>query len=267
MAIGQDEVDVELYLLAVSPLTMLDEFGRPCGIQEAALAKKLGVNQVKVQYCSTAMVEFGGYNRTWQCRAPAVRMYDQGSIFHIVCDRPPMLESIRFVEQDGLGIRREEGFGQVLFLRSALFEGLSQKSRVEDSIIFSDSSENTASLVRQARCRWIIDHAKEVDNCGLSRSQLGTIQALCEKEIASYREQGTWKELKFFLEKNMAEKNPQKVNRFRKIDAIIRDVLSTPMEKTLQLNGVPCEDSIVARLQLLCQLINFSRKGKERERA
>ena len=78
-----------LYLLAVSPLTMLGETGEPCGLNLAALADKLGVERVEAPFCGTALVEFGGYNRTWKCRAPAVAMYDRGSLFQLVCSEAP----------------------------------------------------------------------------------------------------------------------------------------------------------------------------------
>ena len=71
------------------PLTMLGETGEPCGLNLAALADKLGMERVEAPFCGTALVEFGGYNRTWKCRAPAVAMYDRGSLFQLVCSEAP----------------------------------------------------------------------------------------------------------------------------------------------------------------------------------
>lgn len=68
---------------------MLGETGEPCGLNLAALADKLGVERVEAPFCGTALVEFGGYNRTWKCRAPAVAMYDRGSLFQLVCSEAP----------------------------------------------------------------------------------------------------------------------------------------------------------------------------------
>ena len=47
-----------LYLLAISPLTMQDDFGRPCGLDEAALARKLGVERVSILLCATSISEY-----------------------------------------------------------------------------------------------------------------------------------------------------------------------------------------------------------------
>ena len=71
---------------------MLGETGEPCGLNLAALADKLGVERVEAPFCGTALVEFGGYNRTWKCRAPAVAMYDRGSLFQLVCSEAPTPE-------------------------------------------------------------------------------------------------------------------------------------------------------------------------------
>ena len=76
-----EKLGTDLYLLAVSPLTMLDEWGNPCGLDLKWLANQLGIENVEICFCATATAEFAGYNRTWKCSTPAVVMYDRGSIF------------------------------------------------------------------------------------------------------------------------------------------------------------------------------------------
>ena len=174
---AQDEPGQELYMLAVSPLVMLNEAGEPCGLDLATLAKKLGVENVDIMYCSTSVDAFDAYNRTWKCREPALPMYDRGSIFKLRCDRPPQADRLLALQREGLGVRRAQGFGQILFLRSSLFEGLHQKRAVGQARAAVDSAEAEA---RRARYRWIMDTASQVHQDGLSRSQVGSLQALCE---------------------------------------------------------------------------------------
>ena len=245
------QTDTTLYLLALSPLTMLDAFGEPCGLDLDALAGRLGVERVEIEACSTAMAEFGGYNRTWKCRVPTLRMYDRGSIFKLRCSAAPKAEALLEVQRTGLGARRAEGFGQVLFLRRELLEGVRRKADREEQTAFA--VETPAAKLRRAKYRWVMDRSGELYRDGLARSQLGTIQALCEKAMAS----GDTAELLAHLEKNTGDRGAQHAARFRGIDRLIRQVLSTPLERTL---GMPGPDGTVQRLELLCLLFDHSRK-------
>ena len=57
-------------------------------------------------------------------------MYDAGSLFKISFDgESPDEEHLSAIEQSGLGLRRAEGFGQVLFLSESLFGSIKQNSR------------------------------------------------------------------------------------------------------------------------------------------
>lgn len=255
---AQEQVSRRLYLLAVSPFTMLDRTGEPCGLDLDALADKLGVSGVKILHCSTSLAEYGGYNRTWKCREPAMRMYDQGSIFQVECGETPALEKLHALEREGIGIRRAEGFGQILFLRGALFEGLTRKrtSKAEER-----SGESDAVIARRARCRWVMENAGELTTGKLSRSQIGSIQSLCEKAIANG---GDLAELDRYLEKNLTGRGVRHSARFQKAGALIREVLDMPLGQTLGLANITVEDSNVDRLKLLCLLFDYSRKGKER---
>ena len=245
------QTDTTLYLLALSPLTMLDAFGEPCGLDLDALAGRLGVERVEIAACSTAMAEFGGYNRTWKCRVPTLRMYDRGSIFKLRCSAAPKAETLLEVQCTGLGARRAEGFGQVLFLRRELLEGVRRKADREEQT--ASAVETPAAKLRRARYRWVMDRSGELYRDGLSRSQLGTIQALCEKAMAS----GDTAELLAHLEKNTGDRGAQHAARFRGIDRLIRQVLDTRLEQTL---GVSGPDGTVQRLELLCLLFDHSRK-------
>lgn len=249
----QAEVGTTLYLLALSPLTMLDRWGNPAGLDLESLAQLLGVARAELEHCSTSTAEYGSYNRTWQCREPALPMYDRGSIFKLSCDRAPRLENLRAVERKGLGVRTAEGFGQVLFLRGELFEGLRRKQalRTEDA-----AGENNPARVRRARYRWIMKYGDQLYRGGLSKSQLGAIQALCEKAVAKG---GDTAELKAFFHKNLNERGPEHASRFKAIDKLIRQVTGQPLHVTI---GADCEDSMTARLELLCRLFDYSRKGK-----
>lgn len=88
----------------------------------------------------------------------------------------------------------------------------------------------------------------------LSSSQLGDIQALCEKAIAMG---GSTEELYAYLDHNLNERGAKHGNRFEEINREVRKVLETPLEETLKVAG---PDSTAERLRLLCMLFDYSRK-------
>lgn len=254
---SQEQIGTKLYLLALSPFTMLDSMGEPCGLDLSALAGKLGVEWAKVCHCSTSIAEFGGYNRTWECRAPSVHMYDQGSIFQIECSDVPSLENLRVTERDGLGIRRAEGFGQILFLRPELFEGLKRKRAIRGA---EHTRNSDTAKIRRLRYEWVMSSSSVLTEGALSRSQIGTIQSLCEKAIANG---GDLTELDTYFQKNISGRGVRHGARFQKIGDWIQKILAQPLARTLGENSGAVQDSIIERLKLLCLLFDYSRKGKE----
>lgn len=242
----------ELYLLALSALTMLDGQGEPCGLDEARLAQLLGAEQVELLRCSSALTQNGGYNRTWQGRAPTLRMYERGSLFLLRCRPAPQPEVLRQVQARGLGVRRAEGFGQVLFVRPEILTGLRRKQALPAAAAQA-GPQSSAVRARQAGCRWLAEHADAICRIGVSKSQLGTVQSICET--------GSSAELRRYLDKNLNERGVEHGARFKEINSMLIKVLERPLSETL---GVPVEpDNEAARLRLLCALFDHSRKGKE----
>ena len=248
-----------LYLMAVSPFSMRSSEGDPCGLDETELARRLGVDKINVLLCSTAVKEYGGYNRTWGSREIAVKMYERGSIFKLSCTPAPALDKLRHVMAEGLGIRRAEGFGQVLFLRSDLYEGLTHKEKNAEKQ--TNNVLPDAVLLRRAKYQWVMENADGVAKWKLSKSQIGTIQSICEQALAAG---GDCTELEQFLEKNLSGRGVAHGERFKKAAPFIRNTLQMPLRETLgkEENALPgvFEDDISARLRLLIELFDFSRK-------
>ena len=242
--------DKALYMLLLSPMSMLDECGRPCGIDKCVLAQKLGVNEATVKYSSTSISEYDSFNATWKCRFASVRMYDSGSIFKVECDKAPDSETLKMIERDGIGIRRAEGFGQVLFIHNDLFEGISEKEKIKKAVA-SDNPDNQQAKIRRARCRWIMEQAiNEVSKFEISASQLGNIQSQCERAI---EKNGNIENLPNFLTKNLDARGARHGDKFIPVNNLINKVLNL---KLSEIPGVTVED----RLQLLCDLFDYSRK-------
>lgn len=246
-----DQVGNILYMLAVSPICMLDEMGRPCGINCEEMADKLETESVNIEYCSTSVSDYRTYNRTWRCSSTSVRMYDRGSIFKLKTSSEVRVEKLLELQEKGIGIRKAEGCGQILFLKADIYENLQEKAAVE-----AKETDTAATSVRRAVYRWIMNQ-KEDWLGQISRSQLGEIQGLLEKALVA---DGDTEELEKYFDKNIYERGARHGERFEKIQKFIKNVLQTPLMTTL---GVECTDTKEKKLELLCMLFDYSRKGRE----
>ena len=237
-----------LYMLALSPLGMTNEYGEPCGINWDVLAENLGVASVTSEFSSTSVSEYGGFNRQWGCHTPAVRMYDAGSLFKISFDgESPDEEHLSAIEQSGLGLRRAEGFGQVLFLSESLFGSIKAKQPVEYTA--APRRQNMAEL-RRKRLTWIMEQCEKKFAGDISDSQLGSIQAICEEH--KHRADILQKLNGFFA--HNAEKGEQTSSKFAKMKQLVNTVLSHPSEPWME------NMNTTERVQLLCDLFDHSRK-------
>lgn len=228
----------QLYLLVLSPLSMLNDLGEPCGIDRNKLARLLGVDSVELLSSSTAMSEYNAFNRQWGCRTAAARMYEPGSVFKLRCDRAPEPDKLLAVQRRGLGIRRGEGFGQILFLRPELVENITGKRSAMDR----EPERRMVPAQEEEKLLWVMDNADKVCRNGLSRSQVGTIQEKCSLGRAALEE---------YLDRDLGAKRE---SRFEEIRKLINSVL----DERFTLAGVETERD---RLDLLCMLFDFSRKA------
>lgn len=237
-----------LYMLALSPLSMTNECGEPCGINWKVLAEKLGIASVNSEFSSTSVSEYGGFNRQWGCHTPAVRMYDAGSLFKISFEgAAPDEAHLSVIEQSGLGLRRAEGFGQVLFLSESLFGSIKAKQPVEYTA--APRRQNMAEL-RRKRLTWIMEQCEKKFAGDISDSQLGSIQALCEEHKHN---PDALQQMKNYFAHN-AEKGAQAISKFASIEKLIITVLEHPTEPWMQ------DMTTLERVQLLCDLFDHSRK-------
>lgn len=239
--------DTTLYLMLLSP-TALCKNGELCGMDETLLAEQLGVSSVEILRCATAVTEVQGYNRTLGVYLPTVPMYVAGSVFCLRCSEVPSADALRALERTGLGMRRNEGFGQVLFLKD--YDALCKHSKVDPA---KAEQQQTAAELRRARAKWLLANANALPD-GLSASQIGSIQQLCEQQACTGAA---------LIDEYLAGKaqTPKQREAFEAMQKLLHSVLDTPLEQTL---GCPApNDSPAKRMELLIDLMNLSRKGRE----
>lgn len=106
----------ECYMFLLSDTVMRDRNGEYCGLDLASLEEMFGVTDLQIASCSTSVTEIRGFNRHYRGFVPSVTMYQKGSIFRLqykgFLDRKHLEE----VYRKGIGVRRNEGFGQILIL-------------------------------------------------------------------------------------------------------------------------------------------------------
>lgn len=79
---------------------------------EHELRKRLGVT---VERCCWAFETVGSFNRKWRLEVPQAWAVAAGSVLVLRTDKSILRSTLQEVEREGLGERRVEGFGRVLF--------------------------------------------------------------------------------------------------------------------------------------------------------
>lgn len=118
----------DCYMMLLSNTVLRNRDGELCGFTPemvAELGRRLEVKDLKIQYCSTSTVNVRGYNRTWGIRLPSMTAYESGSVFHLTFSGVLTLSKMQKMVESGIGIRRNSGFGAVLFLKD--YEGVRYK--------------------------------------------------------------------------------------------------------------------------------------------
>lgn len=250
----KDKCPTTQYLLAVSPLAMQDAYGENCGLDLKELAQSLQVSSVQMVLCSTSVSEYGGYNRTWRSELPLERMYDAGSIFRLECAEAPTVKALQKIQEEGLGMRRSEGYGQVLFLREELFCSIKAKEEITTEKEDRHSSE---AEVRRSRCRWLLEMLGSGWQGGLSNSQVGELQSRCE---AGMRKKENWDaEVRNHLKSNLRDRGIEQKRKYEKAGAFVTEFLDTDQSAIL---GAAKGRDVKEKLKLLCDLMDLERKEK-----
>lgn len=242
---NQSDIGKELYFIAISPFTMVDEFINPCGIHLNDLAKQLGVTSVSIKYCSTSTSEYVGFNSKWKAYSPNITMYDEGCIFKLQCTEVPEFENILNIQNNGLGVRQEDGFGRVLFIKNSIIDSIQSKKAIEINNEMKSIIKDKAEL-RQAKIKWIMKNKENIVKMTLSKSQIGEVQSVCET--------GDIKKVNEFLEKQVDPDSPIRNFRYKPIKIFIDNFIKSDYEDTV---GYDLNEN---KLYVLCELFNYTRK-------
>ena len=247
-----DIIPETIYMLLLSPASM-QKNGVSVGLDEEKLSDLLGVKKVEITKCATSVTEINTFNRTWRCYAPSEAMYEKGSLFQLHCTPAPDTATLKLLERTGLGIRRAEGFGQVLFLKD--FDQIKNYEKPESNAEIHDFPE--AKTQRQKRCQRLLETEFPLgsDNYQLSNSQIGSIQEWVQTAIA---DGGKTEKLDEFFRHNIEDRSPEYAKRFEAIRNEIDNIMKDASIAELLPNDTPTE-----RLMLISEWIDLSRKEEK----
>lgn len=291
----KDQAD-ECYLMLLSNTAMRNENGEICGFSEEAvkrLEEKMEVKNLKIAFCSTSTVRICGYNRTWGTKLPSVMAYEQGSVFHLKYEGILKTEKMKELADEGLGIRKNEGFGRILFLDNY---GEIRYKKVETEADEKISSEKTAELTKEDRkvlqiaargyykktleqkiAEYLITEKDSLWNDRTSRSQLGTLDSI----ITAYRyEPGkALEEIRRYIEHANDKENNNRTqkshNSLSDAGRFIENLFAKSLEETLEsrdsdyLMGIPKteilseEEENRMKLDLIVALIRLKNKEEK----
>lgn len=195
----QGDILESCYVMLLSDTAMRGEAGELKGLDLVYLEELMEVEKLEISQAAASTVEICGFNRTWNCKVPSVKMYEKGSIFRFTYQGTLKAETIQKIQHVGIGIRRNEGFGRALFLKDCRqlqykcdLEGQQDIRRVrmqEDVRVayenLTGSEKKTLDTIARGYYEGILDTAitryivnQPLPTGNLSKSQIGAIHSI-----------------------------------------------------------------------------------------
>ncbi len=237
--IQSGNIQNECYMYLASDMCMLSDNGEPCGINVEQLEEKMGVSDLEVKYASTSKKDIRGYNRNWGGKIASLPVYEKGSVFHLEFSGILTKENANLIMDKGLGTRRNEGFGRVLFLKN--YEKVSSKLKIDNgenanSGFNANGIQDKETLkvvatnyVRNALRNLMEKKIVEIsgDIKGYKNSQLGIVESICIQNL--YQPKEASRIFDRYLEHTVEKDQKQKIHKEKKS----RDKLKDFVEKII----------------------------------
>ena len=279
-----------VYMMLLSNTVMRNQEGELCGLNLPELEKKMGVSNLTIQYCSTSVTEVGGYNRTWGNRTPSMKMYEQGSVFHFSFDGCLSLEKMNEIMNLGIGVRKNEGFGRVLFLKNYeniqyKISGASAGIKSESFLYDAEKHEEDAQVltliaknyliqrIRQAMEMYVVKNPLKKGN--LKNSQLGSLEAFTTafRYNPLHGKDSIIQYLKHANEKEDKQKTQKERASIKTLKGTVEDILNRDLLETLSIYSKDTvmgisrydlldeETELGMKLELITMIIRYDNKG------
>lgn len=129
------------YIVALSDILYLNSEGAPSGsIESQYIQNKLGLEEVELTQCITETTIISGYNVKWGSRLPQYKGIKAGSLFKYTIKKGSLKpESVQKLVEQGIGLRTQEGFGQI-----AIWDSLEVREVIKEN----EKEEKDITLVQ-----------------------------------------------------------------------------------------------------------------------
>jgi hypothetical protein len=261
---------------------MLDENGEPTGLNLQELASKLGCDTLTIEKCATSTADIRGYNSIWQSAIPSVTMYEAGSVFHLKSSKPISSDKLRMLEASGIGIRKDEGFGQIAFMGNYAQIGYKLAAKkstweqpntlaygkqidVDNDIKIALSGLMRNRLERQIE-KYVVD--RELKLSGVSESKKGLLMSMC-MQLQYEPSQAEYQLLKFVDHQQKKDENKKVHDGKAKQDALckyVHEVLENDLYTTLGIKSnnsdlLTSDEVIQYKLKLIIRQLRYANRG------
>ena len=284
----------DLYMMLLSNTVMTDDAGEPVGLNCGELSYLFGLSaeenpmdyDLKVSFASSSVTTVKGYNRIWKTKLPEVNMYEMGSIFHFCFSGVIPVDKLKSISEEGIGIRKNEGFGQVVFLKN--YESIKKKHPLNtkpEKIIDNEAKKEDDEVIKVIAHNYLnniiiksIHEQASKDSFkkgNISNSQIGNIEAIilqyfyepieAKNKIYELLKRSSGKEDKLRVQKEISSVKTIK----KHIDTIFDNSIFANVglsDESKKIMGIPIsellsEDDInQMKLRLLLEEIRFDNK-------
>lgn len=279
------------YMMLLSNTVMRDEKGELCGLNLNKLAGELGVEKLEIRSCATSTVNVRGYNSTWGTKTPSAVMYEQGSVFRLEYEGALTKEKMLQACGKGIGIRLNEGFGRVLFLKG--YENIRYKQKKSYSRRADRTGEKEQyaqdretlkiaakgyyrNIIQKAMNRYVVE--KPLPRGGISNSQIGTIESYAT--AYKYEPEEAKRLIRKYLRHTDSKAENARVqkakNGVKEMETYVSHIMDTEIETLLSIKigesimGIPRkelftqEDLDKMKLELITRMIRYDNKKEAR---
>lgn len=286
----EKDLENSCYMMLLSNTAMRNSKGEICGLDFEKLQELMGV-ELKTEeiLCSTSTVEVKGYNRIWGVKIPSVTMFEQGSVFHLKFKGILTREKMTALCEKGIGVRKNEGFGRILFLNNyekveykleEVYEkavhDIREEEKAEDREVLKIAARGYyINKVKKAMNKYVVEN--RLVKGKVSNSQLGTVEAMAT--AYQYEPEKAWevieKHFNHALEKEKGKRIQKEFYSIQTFKKSIEHIQHTELDKLLGIlqgketvMGIPKAEifskaeSDKYKLALIIAMIRYDNKNK-----
>lgn len=285
------------YMMLLSNTALLNQNGEICGFTEEGLQylqDRMGVTNLDIAFCSTSTVTIRGYNRNWGVKIPSVTAYEQGSVFHLTYDGVLSPGIMKKLADTGIGVRRNEGMGRIIFLKN--YENIQYKiaekyfdtHKKDINVKLTENDQKVLKLAAKSYYHnklerkmqeYVLEAVKEKNFWGdrTSSSQLGELDSRITANRYNPEEakHAVYRYLEHANEKEDTNSVQKVHNSLKATKNFIDYLYETDLEKLVEFSGrqqgyimgIPTRELLsqteeeALKLELLINLIRFKNKG------